>query len=280
MAGALGLGLGAAVLRGTSDAPPAGANTADIKHLVWVWQFSTDAEPNLIGARLLENNLGIVLKTHDGVSWMSEYDKSPYAVSGPAQVKVLSSYYESAGIPFHAWCVVHGGDPMREARMAADVLNNGARSMYLDIEPHSGFWRGTPADATAFGNELRRLAPNGEIILSIDPRPWMVSRLPMKEFAAFSDAIAPQEYWRTFDTPANYERYTQSGFPVGPGGMTPEFLFQVSKAVLSPFGLPLVPTGQGNTPDAGEWRRYIDLAFSAGSRIVTAWRYGVMPPEV
>lgn len=281
MAGAAGLGLGAALLRGGAAPAPASANSAaDTKHLVWVWQFSTDAEPNLIGARLLEHNLGIVLKTHDGVHWMNEYDKSPYAVSGPAQVGVLANYYESAGIPFHAWCVVQGIDPIKEARMAADVLNNGARSIFLDLEPHSGFWAGTPADAVTYGKELRRLAPNGEIILSIDPRPWMVSRLPMKEFASFGNAIAPQEYWRTFDTTANYERFTESGFPVGPGGMTPEFLFQVSKAVLTPFGLPIVPTGQGNTPDAGEWRRYIDLAFAAGSKIVTAWRYGVMPPEV
>jgi LysM repeat protein len=278
MAGGLGLGLGAALLgKGAAlvRAAPQGQ-----RHLVWVWQFSTDAEPNIVGARLLENGLGIVLKTHDGQQWMSEYDKSPYAVSGPAQLAVLANYYETAGVPFHAWCVVHGTEPLREAKMAADVLNAGARSIYLDVEPHSGFWRGTPADAVAFGKELRRLAPNGMVSLSVDPRPWMISRLPMREFADFSDEISPQQYWRTFNTPANYERFAETGFPVPPEGVTPEFLYAVSDQVLTPLGRPLSHVGQGATPDANEWRRFIDLSFARGSNMVTVWRYGVTTPEV
>ena len=276
----MGLGLGAAVLRSSGAATPAQAAPAGPRHLVWVWQFSTDAEPNIIGARLLENNLGLVMKTHDGLQWMNHYDKSPYAVSGPAQLAVLANYFESAGVPFHAWCVVHGSDPVKEAKMAADVLNAGARSIYLDIEPHSGFWRGTAADAVAYGKELRRLAPSGVVSLSIDPRPWMVTRLPMKEFAAFANEISPQQYWRTFNTSANYEKFVENGYKIPPEGITPEFLFSVSDQVLRPFGLPLSHVGQGATPDGNEWRRFLNLSYARGSTVATVWRYGVTTPDV
>lgn len=263
-------------------AKPARAAPQGPRHLVWVWQFTADAEPNRIAPRLRDHSLGILLKTHDGTQWMSEYDKSAYAVSGPAQVGVLANYFESAGVPFHAWAVIHGVDPLREAKMAADVLAAGARSLYLDIEPASGFWRGTAADAVAFGRELRRLQPDGVVILSIDPRPWQLTRLPMREFTAFSNAIAPQQYWRTFNTPANYERFWQSGFPVPPEGVTPDFLVNVGNVVLGPFGLPIIQVGQGATPDRVEWMRFVAGTYSTGgeTNFVTVWRYGVTTDDI
>jgi LysM repeat protein len=278
---AAGLAAGGLLLRGATQPRTAAAAAPNgPRHLVWVWQFSTDAEPHLIGAKLRQNDLGILVKTHDGVEWMAKYDKSRYAVSGPAQIRTLADYFESGGVPFHAWAVVHGVDPIREARMAAEVVNNGARSIYLDVEPHAGFWRGTPGDAIAFGNEFRRLAPNAYVSISIDPRPWMLPALPMREFASFANELSPQQYWRTFDTPANYEKFTASGFPVGPGGMTPEFLIEVSRQALGAFGLPVNPVGQGATPDAGEWHRFVNHAYGAGSSIVSVWRYGVTTEDV
>ncbi|HWO72533.1 MAG TPA: LysM peptidoglycan-binding domain-containing protein [Dehalococcoidia bacterium] len=275
--GAAAAGLGAAFLAGRER--PVQAATQN-RHLVWVWQFSTDGEPNVIGARLRDHGLGILLKTHDGVTWMSEYDKSPYAVSGPSQAAVLANYFESAGVPFHAWAVIQGVDPVREAQMAAEVLAAGARSLYLDVEPHSGFWRGTPADAIRFGAELRRLSPDATLVLSIDARPWLLDRAPIREFASFSNLLAPQQYWRTFNTPANYEKFAASGFPVPPEGITPDFLVNIANSLLTGFGLPLHHVGQGATPDLGEWLRFIDTAYAAGGQFVSAWRYGVTPAEV
>ncbi len=254
---------------------PASRAAAAASHLVWVWQFSTDDEPHFIGARLRQHNLGLVLKTHDGLDWMNEFDPSPYAVSGPAQTKVLADYFEGGGVPFHAWCVVRGDNPVREARMAAEVIGAGARSLYLDIEPHAGFWQGSAADARAFGAELRRLQPQANVVLSIDPRPWILDRLPLADFAAFADAIAPQLYWRTFDNSANHRRYNESGFPVGAAGVTPEFLVDISQRTLSGFGLPISYVGQGATPETDEWRRFLDAADSNGGEAVSVWRYGV-----
>ena len=269
----LALGLGGVILK--AGARPRAAAAAALSHLVWVWQFTTDGEPNLVGARLRDLGLGIVLKTHDGLQWMAEYDKSPYAVSGPAQLSVLANYFEAAGVPFHAWAVVHGSDPVREAQMAAEVLAAGARSIFLDLEPHPGFWRGTPADALAFGQELRRLQPEAQVVLSIDPRPWLFERIPIREFASFSNAIAPQQYWVTFNTQANYDRFAQAGFPVPPPGVTPEFLLDISMRALAAYGLPIIHVGQGAATDPEEWRRFIEGAYGAGSNIVSVWRYGV-----
>ena len=262
------------------NAGPARAAAAGAKHLVWVWQFSNDAEPNEIAVGLRDHDLGIVLKTHDGLQWMSEYDQSAFAVSGPAQIRVLANYFKSAGVPFHAWAVVHGSDPVREAQMAAEVLSAGAESIHLDIEPHSGFWRGSADDAVAFGRELRRLQPDANVALSIDSRPWLIDAIPLREFAAFSNVVAPQLYWRTFDTSGNHTRFAESGYPVPSNKMTPEFLLAVSRSLLSDLGLKVVPVGQGAASDQGEWRSFVEGAFEDGSEFVSVWRYGVTAGEI
>jgi LysM repeat protein len=269
---------GAATLLAGRGSQPARAATRP-KHLVWVWQLTADGEPQFVAPRLRDFGLGIILKTHDGVTWMSEYDKSPYAVSGPAQVAVLANYFENAGVPFHAWCVPHGTDPAREAQMVVDVLAAGARSVYLDIEPSSGFWRGTPEAAAQLGEHIRRQQPNAKLSLSIDARPWMLPKLPMNEFLAYTDEISPQQYWRTFNTPANYARYVETGFPVPPEGVTPEFLLGVSNIVLASYGKPVAHVGQGATPDPNEMRRFIGGAFASNDH-VSIWRYGVTTGDV
>ncbi len=273
------VGVGGLLLRGGGHVPTAHAAQGD-KHLVWVWQFSTDGEPNVVAARLRDNDLGIVLKTHDGVTWMSEYDTSPYAVSGPQQIQVLAKYFEDAGVPFHTWCVLQGSDPLKEAQMAAAAALSGARSVVLDIEPHSGFWQGSASDAQKFGAELRRLAPDAKIVASIDPRPWMINQTPLTQFGSFVNEIWPQQYWRSFDTQPNYEKYAQNGFPVPQGGVTPEFLIGVSQNMLPAFGLPIVHVGQGDTPNTDEWTRFLTAAYAQGTDYVSVWRYGVTSDAV
>ena len=250
------------------------------RHLIWVWQFSQDGPPEQIASVLAQYNLGILLKTHDGTDWMSRYDTSPYAVYGPDQVAALASYYETYGVPFHAWCVVKGLEPEREAEMCAQVIAAGARSVTVDLEPHSGFWEGTTQAALTFGRELRKRQPEATLYVSLDPRPWVINRVPLAEFASFSQGFVPQIYWETFNSPDNVRRFESSGFPPGTEGITPEFLLNVSSSLLGRYGHPIQPAAQGASRNTTAWTRFLSAARKAGISVVSVWRYGVTGGDV
>ncbi len=260
------------------EAPPGACK--DVRYLSWVWQFSRDGPAAEIAAQLAEARMGVLVKTRDGTDWMAVYDTSPDAVTGPERVRALADLFEGQGVPFHAWAVVKGLDPQREAEMAAQVLAAGARSIYLDLEPFAGFWQGTPEAALAFGQELRRLQPDAVVITAVDPRPFLEVKAPIAEFASFSNALAPLVYWDTFDSPENREKFSASGFPVGPEGVTPEFLLDVSATLLGPYGLPLRPVGQGSSSDMAAWASFLDHGAQLGIMDASVWRHGVTKAEV
>ena len=54
--------------------PETSSIPSDQKHLLWVWQFSEDGTKYEIRDKLAKFNLGVVLKTHDGTDWMSEFE--------------------------------------------------------------------------------------------------------------------------------------------------------------------------------------------------------------
>jgi hypothetical protein len=274
-AGAAALSLGAqcdpALIRKLQQ----GKNPQPPHHRVWVWQFSSDSEPAQIAANLGANDLGVLVKTHDGLDWMSRYDRSSNAVNGPAQVEKLARLFEDRGVPFHAWSVIKGIDPLREAQMVADVLSAGARSVVLDLEAGAGFWAGTQASAAEFGDHLRRLTPFGRVDISIDPRPWRINLVPMAEFVAMSDGIWPQLYWDTFNSSGNLDGYRNTGFPPGANGITPEFLLDTTNVVLAQYDREIIPIGQGAAIDLNTWARFTRRAWELGWGSVSVWRYGV-----
>lgn len=249
-------------------------------HLAWVWQFRHDGERERIRSVLAEHGLGIVLKTHDGREWMSEYDPSPDAVGGPADVAAHAEFFEAGGVPFHAWSVVEGLNPAREAEMAADVLSAGARSLFLDLEAHAGFWRGSEQAAMAYGEELRRRQPDAAVVTSVDARPWEIDRVPLTQFAAFSDAIAPQVYWSMFTSSGNLRKYRASGEEPGEAGVTPTFALDAAVRKLRAFDRPLHPIGDGTAADTDDWAEFIDGAFAREVEAVSVWRFGVTAEPV
>jgi hypothetical protein len=245
-------------------------------HRAWVWQFSADGAPDTIARNLGEHGLGVMVKTHDGVDWMSRYDRSPHAVNGPAQIERLARIFENHDVPFHAWSVVKGIDPAREAQMTAEALYAGARSMTLDLEGSQGFWIGSRDDALRFGDALRHLTPFGRVDISIDPRPWrLYLNVPLDEFVIYTDGIWPQLYWDTFNNLANINGYANSGYPTGAGGMTPEFLLTATQKILEPFGREIIPVGQGAAVEPLTWERFNYQAWQLGIPHVSIWRYGV-----
>ena len=219
------------------------------------------------------------MKTHDKTDWMVKWDPSPDAVTGPERVAELAQLFETAGVPFHAYAVVEGLDPLKEAQMAASVLAAGARSLFIDLEPWQGYWKGTPESARIFGEELRRLQPNGVVITAIDPRPWSLGGIPLAEFAAFSNALAPLVYWETFDSQNNRDAYTAAGYIPPAEKAPPEFFLDASAAVLQSYGLPLRPVGQGAS-DPGRWTRFLDHSTLIGMPELSVWRFGVTTGDV
>jgi len=282
---ATGLGLRYALpdsALGISLPPPLSHPSAPegLRHLAWVWQFTADGEPDGIASVLAQNSLGVLLKTHDGSDWMSRWDTSMHAVSGPQQVAKLAGYFEDCGVPFHAWHVAEGLNPEQEAQMCSQVLAAGARSVTVDLEPFDGYWHGTPESALAFGREFRRLQPNGTLYVCVDPRPWIMRETPVAEFASFSQGFAPMAYWDTFNSPDNIDLFNANGFPPGESGISPEFVLDVTDSVLSPFGLPVLPAGDGASRNADDWKKFISHARDLGMESVSVWRYGVTDERV
>lgn len=251
-------------------------------HIAWVWQFRHDGDPSLIRDTLAANGLGVAVKTHDATNWMSKYDPTSNAISGPARVEAFANFFENSGVPFHAWAVVTGTDPAREAQMASDVLNAGARSLFLDLEPHKGFWVGTPQIAEQFGAALRKLQPNARISTSVDARPWTIDRIPIGEFASFSDEISPQAYWATFSSTANLSQYIASGSVAAAAGLvvTPELVISAAVKRLSALGLPLHPIGDGTAPASAGWSDFVDSSYGVDAEAVSVWRFGVADPGI
>ena len=250
------------------------------KHGVWVWQFSEDGPAADIIETLAAYGLAAIVKTHDGVDWMAEYDPVPGAIAGPAQVATMASLFEEGGVPFHAWAVVKGIDPEREAAMAADVLDAGARSLTLDLEPGEGFWHGTPDAARRFGRALRARHEFARIDVSVDPRPWKLLDIPLAEFVEFCDGIAPQLYWDMFDDDHHANAYSYFGLESPSGSITPEFIVDATRELLAPYDRWIMPIGMGDPTYADAWPRFMRRCRERGMRDVSAWRYGTATADV
>jgi hypothetical protein len=250
------------------------------QHAVFVWQFSIDGRIEEIAPVLARHNLAVIVKTHDGTDWMSAYDDAPGAIDGPGQVETVAAIFERLGVPFHAWAVVKGADPVAEARMAAAVLDAGARSLTLDLEAEDGFWSGTSDDALRFGDELRARNEYGRVDITIDPRPWKMLAAPVGEFATFCDGIRPQLYWDILNTDDNVRAYEYMGFTPPPEGITPAFLVDTTAQLLAPFDRWLIPVAEALPDDAGVWPGFAHKAWSSQMPALNVWRYGTADPDV
>jgi hypothetical protein len=245
------------------------------RHAVWVWQFSIDGTVDAVAETLASHGLAAIMKTHDGIEWMATYDDVPGAIDGPGAVETIAATFERYGVPFHAWSVVKGLDPVREAQMAADVLAAGARSLTLDLEHHEGFWVGSSYDAIRFGEELRARNQYARVDISIDPRPWNYHWIPLHEFVAFTDGIRPQLYWDTYNDADHVRAYEYMGLPPGANGITPEFLLEATQQLLAPLDRWILPVGQSEDATLDAWRRFTRRSWELGMPELSIWRYGV-----
>jgi hypothetical protein len=123
------------------------------------------------------------------------------------------------------------------------------------------------------------MRPEAKLAVAPDPRPWQLDAVPIREFAAFSDAIAPQTYWNTFNNSPNYRLLRQRGIEPGPDGVTPELILNVTRDALAEFNRPIRPVGQG-AADPGDWQRFVSHANSLGMETVSVWRYGTAKSDI
>lgn len=272
---ALGAGLGPPPRTVSASRSPATRISA------WVWQFNADGNPERVRQEAAARNMRVILKSHDGVTWMSKWDNDPEAVSGPEQIRRLRSYFAEYNVPLDIWCVPKGQDALAEADMCAQVLDTGVKRLYLDLEEghNNQFWQGSGHDAIVFGQELRRRHPDATLIVAPDSRPWQIKDIPMAEFAAFSDEIAPQSYWKMFNTPANYRFMEAAGFRPGPDGITPELMLDATMHTFEPFHRKVAPIGDGEA-SGEEWARFVRGAEARHLAGVSVWRFGNTNPDV
>jgi len=160
------------------------------------------------------------------------------------------------------------------------VLATGARSLFIDLEPHPGFWMAGPQEALRYGRELRRLQPQARVSVSIDPRPWHLDRIPLKEFLTFSNEVSPQVYWDDFNSRDNWLHFVEAGYVPAPEGVTPAFVIDSSFRALASLGLPVHPIGQGDSARPGAWQHLLDRSYAQGAASVSVWRHGLVRPEV
>lgn len=102
----------------------------------------------------------------------------------------------------------------------------------------------------------------------------------MAEFAQFTNAIAPQVYWATFNNSGNITKYRLSGDAPGPDGITPRFALQSAIRAVEEFGLPVHPIGDGTVGGGDEWSDFIDEAFASRAEALSVWRFGVADDAV
>lgn len=188
--------LAALVLAWQTGPEAANADSLEIEPVVWLM---SEDYPGHQGddSRIPVNT--VYIKTHDGTNWMSVYDPSPWAVDGPAKLKLIIDNYKARGIGVAAWFVPKGGDIEGQVRIAKQVIDTGVQALIADVEPFDGFCnQDCPALAQQFWWRLREERPNAKLGAIYDPRPWHYEKSGTRDWLAVADMALPMCYWEDF----------------------------------------------------------------------------------
>lgn len=126
-------------------------------------------------------------KVLDGLSWMSEFDQHPNAISGFESVATRAMDHTDRGRDWLPWANVTGVDPVREGQLAgqiAGVVGTAKPRSYGDVatfianvEPYPQFWpwrEATAAKAREYVAAFRH-AGGTDLRLWVDARSWQLS---------------------------------------------------------------------------------------------------------
>jgi hypothetical protein len=255
------------LLNGSSSVTPPAAYAIEVDPVIW--QFNRDYPAEILpDASLPVTN--VYIKTHDGTDWMSTYDPSPHAVSGPASIQNLIDIYADQGVEVSAWFVPKGTDFNGQVARAIEVIDAGVKALYADVEPYQGFcYLDCHALAEQFWARVHQLRPNAVLGVIYDPRPWWWEQQALSEWFASSDVALPMCYW---------ESYTGQKPWNEPAGCVVQAHADL-KTLAPGHSLEYYPMLQGNsTPD--RFQAALDAAGRLGTSNVSVWRRGVTSNDV
>lgn len=257
-------------------------NTKDL----WVWQFSEDGSIDQLIDQAKRAGCGVIVKVLDGVNYQATFDHHPDAIDSPKKAATVARRFEEAGVPCSFWVNPRGvQDVSYEARAILETDRAWRpRAWYFDVEPYQQFWEGTPDQARRLIQAVKGYSKVNHadglaatVIAAPDARPWAIND-SMAAFCQEADAIAPQCYWRTFETNGTY--YARYGFPPGPEGVTANFVLATAYRFFTDnFHKPVLPILQGDSNGA-ETKQAQDVVQYVGGLGLSVWRAGVTNDEV
>lgn len=220
----------------------------------WVWYVSDSGGSGAaIGRKAMRRGLDAVyVKSADGTR--------PWDQFTPGLVEAI----HDRGVDVCAWQFVYGDDPAREARVAAESVDDGADCLIIDAE---SAYEGRYAAADTYVRTLRRRVGDGfPLALSSFPYVDFHPAFPYSVFLGPGGAEynLPQVYWHTIGDPVpnalghtySYNRpYGRTIYPVGqtyenpPGGELRDF-----RRYARQYGAGGVSWWSWQETSSGEWR--------------------------
>ncbi len=176
-----------------------------------VWQFDQLREQSIddVAATCRAYGIGLVAKTHDGLSWQGDFDGSRLAISGPSALRWLQQQLSVRGVRLGGWVNVRRGDWREQALLHAQVAIR-TRWLALDLEPYPQFvgaW--PPADgideylSTLIDTVDTRIGERWCLAMWPDPRPERLAELRWPEWSWRATCVYAQTYWTDFELPVN-----------------------------------------------------------------------------
>jgi hypothetical protein len=201
----------------------------------------------------------VFVKVTDGTDWMGTFEsrtdlKPDLAINGTNDINRWVSRLARYNLEFHAWALPKGVNPDAEANLLLQVCQQpGVRSLILDVEGGTGFFRGGQTAVRPLMTRLRSAIPGSyHIGLSIDPRPNHYAEIFPADWFPFVNSVHPQVYWGAF-------------------GTTPDQALKDAYATWGNYGKPIIPVLQGYDIDRTSMDRARNLAVKTYNAPGISW---------
>lgn len=213
------------------------------------------------------NVKSLFVKTSDGTNWQGDFDtttKTDLRVKGPQDLARWVQKCARAGLDVHAWAVPKGLNVPLESRLIIEACRvAGVRSMILDVEVGSSYFRGGPQAARDMGDLIRRGAPVGfHVGLCLDARGNHPRDIHIDQWLPFINSLHPMVYHGEF-------------------GLRPAEALGNAFTALARYNRPIIPMLQAyNLDDAGEIAEAGDAAFRGqAAQGASFYRMGSLGPD-